>query len=769
MIEIRKKNSDLRSFLLRTLLDPVLWYTVLIMVALMFHYRDRVKEDNEGYFFAAKWGIVTYIVGWLLFRIFDYMQKHHIIGIGIYGALMAVFGFGIRASIDKGAEDYPISWLLWFLTPQDSVDYNSWYTLGFFILFFLFMASVIYYFTHVRYRIFMNFLIFIIPFAIYGKEYEKMPTLFIIFLAVGYILLMVYYRQLKDTETTEFVGRKRSWKVIAAYAMAFASVAAIFPKPKITADRSYLETLINADKLTDRLDAMLNVFRNTSSGQQFRSSQVWGVYNAVADGPLRLKTETFTTYNYEKDEWHTELVDRSYSDSTSGSPIDVGSRMGLADAFLEAAKLDSSFADKYGLEEYVENGLTVPELKHAKFYSMAGIIGDAKGGDTAPVPQFAVKMTDCTRKGFIGRLRGGVIDAGNNKSFSSTERFEFDYSEDTFFESSENRAFIEQINKADYKTLLGDTKDILERYYFEDSPEKSEDFDQIYKYFDSEYVVYDEYLTYLLDYGKKDRIKELADEITAGCETEYEKALKLEHYFYNNDYIYDLSYKKKKGENAEDFIFETHTGVCYEYATSMVLLARAAGIPARYCEGYNMTDRESDLTFSDANYYVTTKDAHGFPELYIKGYGWVSFEPTVTDEVITKEEGSATAMLSRAGLVILLIGLLAVLFIFVYPWLSHKIFILRSKKRSPKEFVIAAMHRICKIYDIEDVNTSKEVCGIVHDATGADIEETALLFDRSVYGEKQIDEYEKQRALAEYIKAYEAFRESRKRKGITNR
>ena len=67
---------------------------------------------------------------------------------------------------------------------------------AFYLLFVLFMGSVIYYFTRVRYRIFMNFLIFIIPFSIYGKEYEKMPTLFIILLAVGYILLMVYYRQL---------------------------------------------------------------------------------------------------------------------------------------------------------------------------------------------------------------------------------------------------------------------------------------------------------------------------------------------------------------------------------------------------------------------------------------------------------------------------------------------------------------------------------------------------------------------------------------------
>ncbi|MCR4794309.1 MAG: transglutaminase-like domain-containing protein [Ruminococcus sp.] len=778
MNEIKKTNFSLRTFLLKTLLDPVLWYTVLIMSALMFHYRDRVKDDTDGYFFSACWGIATYIIGWLMFRVFDYMQKHHIIGFGIYAALVAVFGFGIRVSINNGIENYPISWMLWFLTPQDSVEYNKWYTIGFFLLFLLFMASVIYYFTHVRYRIFMNFLIFIIPFAIYGKEYEKMPTLFIIFLAVGYILLMVYYRQLKDDETTEFVHRKRSWKVIAAYAMAFASIAAIFPKPKVNADRTYIETLINAEQLTDKLVDILNVFRDTSSGQQFRSNQNWAVYDAVSDGPLRIKTKTFSSYDYEKDEWKAKESDNYFYDRTEAysAPMNISPVMGMADVFLEAARLDSGYAEEFGLTEYAEKGLDTPEIKHVKFYSMSGVVGYASGAETAPVPQFAIKMTDCSRKGLMFRYHSGVISAAKDvdekirmDTFATTERFEFDYSDDSFFDSPTNRSFIEQINKADYDKLLERTEEVLNANYKDGLAESDENFNAICDYFFEQNYLYNNVESFFLDYGNNARIKELADKITAGCETEYEKALKLEQYFYNNDYKYDLGYRKKKGENAENFIFDTKTGVCYEYATSMVLLARAAGIPARYCEGYNMTKKSNELTFKDANYYVTSQDAHGFPELYIKGYGWISFEPTITDEVIETKKGSATEMLSKAGLVILLIGLLAVLFLFVYPWLSHKIFVLRSKKRSPKELVMAVMHRICKVYDIENVNTSHEVCGLVHEASGADIEETARLFDRTVYGEKPIGEYEKQRALEEYIRAYEAFRESRKRKGITNR
>ena len=766
MKESNTKKFSLRSFLLRTLTDPVLWYTALIMSALMYHYRDRIKTDNQGLMSAILWGVAAFGIGWVMFRIFDYMQKHHILGFGIYAAVVAVFGVSVRYSLDKGAEDYPISWMLWFLTPQDSLDYTYWYTLGFFLLFMLFMGSVIYYFTRVRYRIFMNFLIFIIPFAIYGKEYEKMPTGYIILLTVGYVLLMVYYRQLVDTEKTEFVGRRQSWKAIAAYAVAFSTIAAIIPKPEVEADRSYLESLINAEALTDRLNNMLNVFRDTTAGDQFRTkTRNWFVYEAKSEDPLRIKMETFSSYSFSDDTWKVSQADEVYGESVDKAPLDIGSHMGIADAIMTAASLDSDYAEKYGLTEYVREGLDEPEIHNAKFYSLYGFVGMSEASHMAPVPQGAVRMTNCSRKGMMTRLRGGVVYAIDSM-FSTSETFSFEYSEDTFFLSQKNREFADHIAQFDYEELLEDTDDVLFWKKYEE--EGNEEFERIYKYFEIDYDNYKDYLTFYLNYGKNDRIKALADEITKNCRTEYEKANALESYFYNNDYIYDLSYNKKKGENAEDFIFETKRGVCYEYATAMVLLARAAGIPARYCEGYNMTKPRQDSINPGANYVITTEDAHGFPELYIKGYGWQSFEPTITDNVIEKKGKTATDMLSKAGMYILVLALLLVLFSFASPFLAHKIFIMRSKKRAPHDTVKAIMHRICRIYDIESANTSREVGVLVHEKSGAYIDGIIELFNRAVYGEEKLTESEKESALAEYITAYEALRESKKRKHKTN-
>lgn len=774
MKETNKKEFSLRSFLLRTLTDPVLWYTVLIMISLMFHYRNRDKTDFQGHLSAVGWGVCSFLISWVMFRIFDYMQKHHILGFFIYTALVIVFGAGVRNALDIGQEDYPILWGLWFLTPQDSLEYNFWYTLGFYLLFMLFMGSVIYYFTRVRYRIFMNFLIFIIPFAIYGKEYEKMPTLYIILLAVGYILLMVYYRQLSDTKDTLFVERRKSWKPIAVYAVIFAIAAAITPKPKVEADRTILETLISADQFTDKLNAMIDVFRDTTTGEQFGTNRrQFEVYEVKAEDELHIKTATYSTYSFDDNSWRVEDIDDVYGEKAEPTPLNIGSRMGVADAFLLAARLDSDYAEEYGLTEYAESGLNEPELKEAVFYTVSGVVGVSTGSNMAPVPQFAVEMTDCTKKGEVTRLRGGTVYSVDSY-FSSNERFTFTYSRDTFFASPLNRQFVDKLAQYDYDELLRETRIILLANIF-DTEEYGYSYDDAYRalnYLDIDRRNYDAYLEYDLDYGSRSRIKELADRITEGCETEYDKAKCIEAYFYNNDYIYDLEYRRKKGDNAETFLFDTKTGVCYDYATAMVLLARAAGIPARYCEGYNMTERNTNKNsiITGADYVIRENDAHGFPELYIKGYGWTDFEPTISDGVVAKKEKqTATDTLSSAGIIILAGAMLVFLFALVYPWLSHRLFILICRKRSPNDAVKSVIHRICKVYDIESFNTSQETAVLVHEISGADITDTAELFDTAVYGDNALDERQKEKALDDYIKAYEAFRESKKRRRITSR
>lgn len=745
MTETVKNQSGVRNFLFRTLADPVLIYIAIAVSSIMFHYREEL---------ALTYGITAYAIGWIIFRLFDFMKKHNIIGTLIY--IIVLFGFFNVCGrvVSKGKENYPISFMLWFISPQDSLQYNKWYTLAIFLFFLIFMTSVTYFFTRVRYRVFMTFLIMLVPFTLYAKEYEEMPTRYIIALAVGYIVFMVYFRQLSDNKDTVVVDRIESWKSGITFIAFFAILASVIPKPEIEADRSYIETLINADAFTDRLNAMLNVFRDTATGEQFRGQiSDTPIYYARSDENLRLKTTTFSTYNYDTDSWTiSDNDDKCYT--TNGQPFDIPMNAELCDVLLYVAQLDSNFADTYNLTEFAGYEPVYPELREMQVYSAY------QSGTRTPVPQSARQLIESTYEDYMLLSRSGAVISNGESRFKYNESFTYSYLPDGFFSVAENKALIDRIAEVvDYQAMLEDAYDIINSELENNTDEKLD----YYLYVLNVNCLYDSFESILLDYGNNEKIYNLAQEITGNFSSDYEKAKALEWYFIENGYTYDLNYRKAVGENAEDFLFDTKTGVCYEYATAMTLLARAAGIPARYCEGFSMQQKYENSR-SDDMYVITARDSHGFPELYMKGFGWVSFEPTMTDDVIEeKDDRQAASLLSQAGIVILGVCILILLFMLAYPALAHKFFKVINNRRSPNEAVAGVMHRICRLYRIPVSSTSHETEETVRLVSGTDISSTVLLFDRTEYGGAELTENDKEAAMREYISAYESLREVRKK------
>mgnify|MGYP001014675495 FL=1 len=764
MKEREKKHLSAKAFLLRTLADPVLIYAAVTMTAIMYHYRSAL---------AIPYGIGAYVVGWLVFRIFDFINKHKLLGFAAYIALFIMFIFGVRASIEIGQSGYPISWGVWFLSPQDTVEYNSGYTFAIYLLFLIFMLSVIYYFTRVRYRIFMNFLIFIIPFAIYGKEFEKMPTIYIILLCVGYVMMMIYFRELRGDENTEIVVKDEVWKPVAVYAVVFAVAAAVVPKPAIEADRTVLETLISAEQFTDRLVSMLNIFRDSTSSEQFTGNMSnEPIYYAAASEPLRLKTSSFSSYDFTNDSWSImktddddpiNSLDTTFRQRFDDVPMQITNAQDLPKAILLAAQVDSEFAEKYGLSDFSETDLAFPQEKTVSIFTASSNTSQFTA-QFAPVPQYAQQMTDTSYNGQIALIYSGLIYAVDER-FDYNERFDFTYSSERALSSPINKQFFDTLDTEDYAEMLREARSALfaGKYDIEsgDWVDDTEDWEHYWNVLRDETNLYTYYEKYLLDYSDNQRILELAQKLTEGVDSDYEKAKILEQYFYNNDYIYDTGYLKKSTDNAETFLFETKTGVCYEYATSMVLLARAAGIPARYCEGYNMTQElESNERYK---YYVaTSQSAHGFPELYIRGYGWASFEPTLTDAPAQAQTSSTTDSLARAGAVIFAAALLVLILALFSPVISHKFFLIRMRRKNPDETSAAVMHRICRLCGIGSASTSNEAVLKVLQSAGVDISELAEMFDKSAYGGISLNEEEKAALLADYIKVYDALKEKKK-------
>ena len=87
------------------------------------------------------------------------------------------------------------------------------------------------------------------------------------------------------------------------------------------------------------------------------------------------------------------------------------------------------------------------------------------------------------------------------------------------------------------------------------------------------------------------------------------------------------------------FLFTAQKGYCDYYATSMVVLARAVGLPARVVIGY--TSGEYDAP--SAEYIVRQENAHSWAEIYFSGLGWVEFEPTASQPAIDRvDHGGAS-------------------------------------------------------------------------------------------------------------------------------
>lgn len=127
-----------------------------------------------------------------------------------------------------------------------------------------------------------------------------------------------------------------------------------------------------------------------------------------------------------------------------------------------------------------------------------------------------------------------------------------------------------------------------------------------------------------------ERVRALAKQIASGKPTQYEQVKAIEQYFHTNGYMYettDVAVPGKNEDYVDQFLFETKKGYCDNFSTSMVVMLRAIGIPARWVKGYT-SGRLLEEKNGKYIYEITNNDAHSWVEVYFSGIGWVPFEPT---------------------------------------------------------------------------------------------------------------------------------------------
>jgi transglutaminase-like putative cysteine protease len=120
------------------------------------------------------------------------------------------------------------------------------------------------------------------------------------------------------------------------------------------------------------------------------------------------------------------------------------------------------------------------------------------------------------------------------------------------------------------------------------------------------------------------KVRELSESVTLGARTDEEKAVRIERYL-KTRYAYSLTPPASRGGKGpvEEFLFNSKRGYCEHFATSMVLMLRAIGIPARVVNGYYGGERNAYGGYI----IVRQSDAHSWVEALINEM-WTRFDPT---------------------------------------------------------------------------------------------------------------------------------------------
>jgi transglutaminase-like putative cysteine protease len=124
-----------------------------------------------------------------------------------------------------------------------------------------------------------------------------------------------------------------------------------------------------------------------------------------------------------------------------------------------------------------------------------------------------------------------------------------------------------------------------------------------------------------------ERVAKLAKDVTANASTTYDKIKALEAWLgANTKYSINAPLSPKGVDVVDDFLFRSRVGWCEQIASSLVVLARSVGIPARLTTGFVPGSRDG----LSGRFVVRERDAHAWAEIYFPGIGWQGFDPTAS-------------------------------------------------------------------------------------------------------------------------------------------
>ena len=143
--------------------------------------------------------------------------------------------------------------------------------------------------------------------------------------------------------------------------------------------------------------------------------------------------------------------------------------------------------------------------------------------------------------------------------------------------------------------------------------------------------------------GVSEAIQTLAETV-AGTGSAQTKAARIESYLASR-YTYTLDLVGRQVENpVESFLFDWQQGHCEYFASSMVLMLRSLGIPARFVTGF----LGGEYNPFEGYYVLRQSDAHAWVEAFSPEVGWQVYDPTPSDGRPASRSAGLTHMLAQA-------------------------------------------------------------------------------------------------------------------------
>ncbi len=123
------------------------------------------------------------------------------------------------------------------------------------------------------------------------------------------------------------------------------------------------------------------------------------------------------------------------------------------------------------------------------------------------------------------------------------------------------------------------------------------------------------------------RTIDLATDLRTPGESTYDTILAYERWLgANTEYDLDAPVPPGGADAVDDFLFESKLGYCEQIASTLTVMLRSQGVPARLATGYvpGERDRVSGV------WKVRASDAHAWVEVLFPQTGWQPFDPTAS-------------------------------------------------------------------------------------------------------------------------------------------